>query len=304
MYSGDFATAISESRAIPAGSWLHGFALFTVARAAAAAGDPAAADAAVAQLAASGEYGASLATTTRADLAMYSGRYQEAIGMLRPASAAAEAAGDRDGAAGMLLPLAEALAAVGRRQEAVAAVTRATKLTSAESVLFPAALLLLEVGDQRGAEALAARLDNQLQTQTRSYSGLVTAQVALQRKRLPDAMQAFREAQQRYDSWFARWLLARASFEAKQYPEALAELELCLKRKGELTDVFFADGATLRYLPQVYYWLARTQEVLQNPEATDNYRRYVEIRQKTDAADPLRADAVARLKARGSPATP
>lgn len=226
------------------------------------------------------------------------------MGLLRPAAAAAETAGDRDGAAGLLLPLAEALAAAGRRQEAVATALRATGLTSAESVLFPAALLLLELGDQRRAEALAATLDNQLQTQTRSYSKLVTAQLALQRKRLPDAMQAFREAQQQYDSWFARWLLARASFEAKQYPEALAEFELCLKRRGELTDVFFADGATLRYLPQVYYWLARTQEALHNPEAGDNYRRYVEIRQKTDASDPLRADAVARLKALGSPGRP
>ncbi len=297
MYAGDFKTAIDESRKIPKDNWLHAIALFTVARAAAAAGDSGAAESTLGELAATGALGASLAKTLQADLAMYSGRYQAAIATLRPAAAAAEAAGDRDGAAGSLLLLAEALAASGQRAQAISAAARATELTSSESVLFPAALLLLELGETRRAETVAATLVNQLQTHTTSYAGLITAQLALQRKRLPDAMQGFREAQKGYDSWFARSLLARASFEAKQYPEALAEFELCLKRKGEVTDVFFADSATLRYLPPVYYWLARTQEALQNPEAAENYRRYVDIRKNTEGADPLLADARARLKA-------
>ncbi len=299
MYAGDFKTAIEESRRMPKDSWLHAIGLFTIARAAAAAGDKPTAEAAVGELGAAGGLGASLATMTRADMAIYSGRYQEAIGILRTSAAAAEKEGDRDGAAGNLLPLAEALAARGQRSEAIAAAARAVELTSAESVLFPAGMLLLELGEPRRAEAIAATLDNQLQTQTRSYAGLITAQLALQRKRLPDAMQTFGESQRRFDSWFARWLLARASFEAKQYPEALAEFELCLKRKGELTDVFFTDSSTLRYLPQVYYWLGRAQEALQNPEARENYKRYIDIREHTDAPDPLLADAKARLQVPG-----
>ena len=44
--------------------------------------------------------------------------------------------------------------------------------------------------------------------------------------------------------------------------EALAELEQCVKRRGEATDAFFSDMPTLRYLPTAYYYLARAQEGL------------------------------------------
>jgi hypothetical protein len=44
--------------------------------------------------------------------------------------------------------------------------------------------------------------------------------------------------------------------------EALAELEICRKRRGEAADLFSADMTTLRYLPPLYYWLGRAQEGL------------------------------------------
>ena len=40
--------------------------------------------------------------------------------------------------------------------------------------------------------------------------------------------------------------------EAEHYAEALTELELCLKRRGETTDVFFYDIPTIRYQPPLY----------------------------------------------------
>jgi hypothetical protein len=73
LYAGDFPTAISESRRIPAGNGLTPYALLTEGRAAAASGDLAAAADAYTRLAAAGVAGAAMASLARADLAMYQG---------------------------------------------------------------------------------------------------------------------------------------------------------------------------------------------------------------------------------------
>ena len=62
--------------------------------------------------------------------------------------------------------------------------------------------------------------------------------------------------------------------------------------------MYFDDVPTLRYLPPVYYWLARTQEGLAagvSAEARKNYQRYLELRASATFADPLAADARQRL---------
>ncbi|HEU4891212.1 MAG TPA: tetratricopeptide repeat protein, partial [Vicinamibacterales bacterium] len=102
--------------------------------------------------------------------------------------------------------------------------------------------------------------------------------------------EAFREGQKRHDSWFSRFLLGRTYAEAGRYPEALSELELCLKRRGEAADVFFYDMPTLRYLPPVYYWLARTQEALGNADARKNYEQYLTLRRESVPPDKLLSD--------------
>jgi len=106
------------------------------------------------------------------------------------------------------------------------------------------------------------------------------------------------ESQKRYDSWFGRFVLGKTYAEAGHFPEALAELEACLKRRGEATDMLFFDRPTLRYLPPVYYWLARTQEALGvTAEARKNFEQFLDLRTDTDVPDPLAADARRRLAA-------
>ncbi len=129
-----------------------------------------------------------------------------------------------------------------------------------------------------------------------AYSSLISGEIALEHRRVREAIEAFRDAQKRHNSWFSRFLLGKAYVEAEHYPEALAELELCVKRRGEAGDAFFYDMPTLRYLPPVYYWLARAQEGAGvATDARQNYALFLKLREKADAGDSLVADARRRL---------
>jgi hypothetical protein len=75
----------------------------------------------------------------------------------------------------------------------------------------------------------------------------------------------------------------------------MAELEICLKRRGEVTDVFFYDTPSLRYWPAMYYWLARAQQALGVADAQQNYERFLALRSNADPPDPLATDARRRI---------
>jgi len=138
-----------------------------------------------------------------------------------------------------------------------------------------------------------------LQAQTSAYAQVIAAQIAAQEARYSDAIEGFRDSIKRHDTWFARLLLGRVYVDAKHFPEAMSEFDLALKRRGEATDAFFADQPTLRYLPPLYYWLARSQEAMGVADARKNYEHYVSLRGDASPADPLAADARARLAKSG-----
>jgi hypothetical protein len=75
----------------------------------------------------------------------------------------------------------------------------------------------------------------------------------------------------------------------------MAEFEIAMKRRGEVTDAFFSDRPTLRHLPLLYYWLARAQEALGVADARRNYEQYAALRGGAEPNDPLVVDARARL---------
>ena len=113
---------------------------------------------------------------------------------------------------------------------------------------------------------------------------------------LPAAIRELRQAWQEYDFWFAHFLMGRAYFEAGHYPEAIDEFDLCIRRKGEITDVFLVDSATLRHFPPALYWLGRTQEAMGSREsAIELYREYLELRKDADTPDDS-----PRMRRRGS----
>ena len=64
----------------------------------------------------------------------------------------------------------------------------------------------------------------------------------------------------------------------------------------ETADVFFYDLPTLRYLPPVYYWLARAQEGMGVITlARQNYELFLKLRADAKPADLLAVDARRRV---------
>jgi tetratricopeptide (TPR) repeat protein len=218
---------------------------------------------------------------------------------LSAAAAADEKDGEKTAAAQKLITLAEAQLVLGLTDQAIANALKATTLDAGEPVLFPAALTLISAGRRDDAEEIASKLANRLENEPRSYARLIDAEIARSRRRVPDAIDAVRDAQQRHDSWWSRFMLGRLYEEVNppHHPEALAELELAIKRRGEAADAFIADMPTLRYVPPAYYWLARAQEGMQaSALARGNFERFLSFREHGDTADPLATDARSRLQ--------
>ena len=68
--------------------------------------------------------------------------------------------------------------------------------------------------------------------------------------------------------------------EAGAFAEADSEFDTCLKRRGEVLELFMDDMPTYSYLPLVYYYQGRAREGLKSPGFADSYRTYLNIREK------------------------
>jgi serine/threonine protein kinase/tetratricopeptide (TPR) repeat protein len=298
MYAGDFAIARDEASAVLKENPKYEYARLTLALSTLALGSEAEARQEYARLAEVSALGRSLAATGEADLEMYFGRHKAAIGILQAGIAHDEEEKADFNAALKQVALAEAYLAIGDRRRAAAAAARAASLSDLESVLFPAARVFIATGRTDEAQRLADGMENVIQSQTRSYGRLIAGALALQRKRYPDAIDAIREGLKLHDSWVGHALLGEAYTAAGQYAQALAEWELCLKRRGEATDAFFADTSSLRYLPPIFYSLGRVQDALgAGPAARASYDRFIELRANAEPPDPLAALARRRSEA-------
>jgi tetratricopeptide (TPR) repeat protein len=228
-----------------------------------------------------------------ADLELLLGRHARAVLVLAPAIESSENPFER---AAMLVAMAEARLALGDVDEAVASARRAIEASRHESVLYLAARVLLHAGDIDGVEEIAARLEDKLQSQTSALAGLLRGELAFVEDRMPEAVRTLRDAWKGYDFWFAHYLLGRAYLEVGHLPEALDELDLCVRRQGEITDVFLVDSATYRHYPSALYWLGRTHDAMGNREAAaELYRQVLDLRTGADVLDPLAEDAEARI---------
>ncbi len=300
MYAGDFDTAVAEGSRVVKEAPSFELAFLPVALSKLAGNDFEGALATYGQLEQTGPSGASLARFGRADLEMYRGRHREALKILEEAILLDEKAGNTGILAQDQVAAAESHLAVGEKKQAVAAARKAAGLSSHESVLLPAALVLLQAGQEAEAEKIALALDNMLQSHTTAYARLIRAEIGAGKGRYGEAIETFRDSIKRRDTWFARFLLGKLYAETEHFAEAMAELDLGLKRRGEATDVFFYDTPSLRYLPPAYYWLARAQQKTGVADAARNYGQFLALREKADPPDPLAIDA----RRRASKSTP
>jgi serine/threonine protein kinase/tetratricopeptide (TPR) repeat protein len=296
MYASDFETAAKEAEALVADAPGFSKNYLPLAVAAMANGNYDAARQAYARMAATGPEGAATANMGLADLAIYTGRFAEAEKLLREGIAADEKSGN--GALGAAKHVALAALYQASNRSALAVREIDTALTQGgrdPAVLVPAARVHLLAGRKDEAAAIAATLDNQLQPQPRAYAKIIDANIALLNTRRASAVDDFREAIKLADFWIARFDLGVTYAAAGHYAEALNELEICLRRRGEATALFLDDTPTFRYLATLPYWLGRAQEgVGQTAAALTNYKAFLALR--ADAPDdPLVKDARSRI---------
>ncbi len=296
MYASDFETAKIQSEAVLEMHPAYETAFVCLGLSHLALGDVATAISSYERLAPVSDFGASLAATGLADIAIYQGRLSDAVGVLENAIAVDLEAGNKAAAANKQFTLARVELMGGRTEAAAAAARRSLELSEQEQVLFEAAKVLVATGSEDEARELATRLADKLAPEPRAFSKLIEGEIALANGDLLQAVIAFQESQKILDTWLGRVSLGRAYIATGAFTEAHAELENALARRGEACSVFLDDVPSYHYLPQVHYWLGRALEGLGSPGAAEQYQTYLDIKAGADD-DPMVAEARERIEA-------
>jgi tetratricopeptide (TPR) repeat protein len=237
--------------------------------------------------------GASSASGGLADLALYRSDPAEAVSALEKGIAGDTAAKSTDAAAKKYVIMAEAQLMLGKKAEALQAVKQGVTMSKA-NVLFAAARVYSMAGDYATATSLAGELSKQLEAEPQAFGKLIEGDIQMARGHAKQAIPLYQESARLVDSWLAHFDLARAYVEAGAFTEASTELETCLKRRGEATDIYIDEQQTFRYFPPTYYYLGRALEGLKSGGAADAYRNFLAMKVK-DAHDPMVEDAKKRL---------
>jgi tetratricopeptide (TPR) repeat protein/predicted Ser/Thr protein kinase len=235
--------------------------------------------------------GASMASSGLADLAIYEGRFSDAVRLLE-SGAAADLAAKNSRAAEKIAMLASTQLWRGRKGPALEAAARAVASSKKVNVRFLMARVFVEEGEVARARALATELASELSAEAQADSKLIQGEAALKENDARTAIQLFTEANKLLDTWMGRFDLGRAYLEAGLYVQASSEFDRCINGRGEAMDLL--DGPTYGYFPPVYYYLGRTEEGLGSSGAANSYWKFVSIQEKGDGG-PLLQDAKKRL---------
>ena len=242
-----------------------------------------------------GPEGASAASAGLADIALYEGRTSEAVKILEKGVANDLANKNADGAATKLGMLAEARLLMGRPTEAARDAESALAQSKETDVMFWGARGYIGADQDQKAEAIARQLEARLTPDPQAYGKLIEGEIELNHGRAQEGLKLFLDARKIADTWMGRFDSARAYIEAGAFAQADSEIEICLKRRGEVTALFLDESPTYHLFPPVYYYLGRAQEGLKSPAAAESYRTFLTFMRDGDR-DPLVLDARRRLQ--------
>ncbi len=297
LASGDLKAAEVEARTALGIQSDFPWAYITLALSLLAADQPSQAAETYQKLGALGSFGATLAATGLADLAVYEGRLGEAVGILGDAVSSDLKNGQTYNAAVNCVMLAQTYLLQGKKERALEAVDRAVKSSQEAEILFSAGLVDLDAGREDNARALQTELNKRLQPEARAYARLIGGELSRKRGDIGSSVSLFHEADDLIDTWIGHLFLGLAYLQAEDHTAANSEFETCLKRSGEAASVFLNDLPSFRYLPPLYFYLGRTQEAFSKESAAASYGKFLKIKEKDDGSDPLVKEARRRLTA-------
>ncbi|MGH9411253.1 MAG: protein kinase domain-containing protein, partial [Vicinamibacterales bacterium] len=273
VLAGHYDTAEQEAKALPQ----NAFTLQVVAYSQLGRGLIAPAVDTYQKIAATGSAGASTAALGLGDVAIYQGRFSEAIGILEKGASQDVAAKNADRAAIKLTSAAYAHLLHGDKPEAIATADRALSDSTSMAVRFLAARVLADAGALDKARAQAESLSAELPAQPRAYGKIIEGVIALNGGKPADAIRILNDANGTLDTWFGRFDLGRAYLAADALPQADAAFDRCIARRGE-TLTLMDEGPTFGYFPIVYYDQGRVREGLNTTNFADAYHTYLDIR--------------------------
>jgi tetratricopeptide (TPR) repeat protein len=229
-----------------------------------------------------------------ADLAIYEGRYRDAVKLLEKGAADDSLAKNPDAAADKLSALAYVQLLRGDKAAGLSAVKNSLDLSKAVKTRFIAARNYVALGEIAQAKELAAGLASELPLEPQAYGKLIEGEIALKSGDSRAAISSFTQANNILDTWIGRFDLGQAYLEAGAFTEADSEFDRCVKRRGEVLALFLDEMPTYGYFPPVYYYQGRVREGLKSAGFAEPYKQYLSIRGQA-GEDPLLADIRRRV---------
>jgi len=230
--------------------------------------------------------GASTAASGLADIALYEGRYADAVNTLDKAAAEDLENKVPDEAATKFSVAAYIRLLQGQKAQAIAAAEKALRASKTVKVRFLAGRVLAAAGEAARARALAADLGAELLKEPQSYAKLIEGEIALQAGDSRQAVKLFTESNDILDTWISRFDLGRAYMAQGAFAEADSEFDRCLKRQGEALALFLDESPTYGFFPPIHYYVGRVREGMKSLGFADSYRTYLSIRERA-GEDPL-----------------
>jgi eukaryotic-like serine/threonine-protein kinase len=238
--------------------------------------------------------GASTAASGLADLAVYEGRFSDAVRILESGAAADLKAKRPENAANKYAALSRTYLLLGQKQAALAAAEKALANSQVMQVKFLVGQTLVDAGEAAKGEKLAATLAAEVQAEPQAYAKIIEGAVALSKGDARQAIKALTEANNLLDTWIGRFELGRAYLQAGLFVESDAEFEKCIQRRGEALEILINNVPTYGYFPPVYFYQGRAREGMKSAGFRDSYRSYLSIRDKA-GEDPLLPEIRRRL---------
>jgi len=238
---------------------------------------------------------ASKAASGQADIALYEGRYNDAVRLLEQGASADLTANNKDRAAMKLAVLAYTHLQQGQKQQASAAAEKALANSKNFKIRFLAGLAFVAAGQDARAKEMMTSLAGDVQPEYRAYAKIIEGETLLESGKAGEAIPLFTDANGLLDTWIGRFELGKAYLEAGRFTEAQSEFDRCMTRRGEALALFLDENPTYGFFPSVHYYMGRTLEGMKSSSFADHYRTYLSIREKA-GDDPLIAEARKRIK--------
>ena len=215
-------------------------------------------------MAKSDQLGPSYTASGLGDLALYQGRFSDAVKIFQEGATADLKSKEPDRAAAKFAALAYARLSRGEKAPAIAAADNALKHSQTVKIRFLAARVFVEAGETARAQKLAAALGSEFQAEPQAYGKIIEGGAALKNDNPRQAIKTLTEANGLLDTWIGRFDLGRAYVEAGAFAQADSEFDRCMKRRGEVLSLFLDEEPTYGYLPPLYYYQGRVREGLKS----------------------------------------